>query len=191
MILSDDGWLQMFSGEWFWTAVDGFGCLQMVLGGFRWFSEIFSFSSYGEIRCFKFKRSRQLWEVFVVSSNNDAKVPLKQMTKFLGNSKYKVSLKKDLGGWEKFLNSPGFDPFLPILGQFFHGSPHLAYYWLAGLYSRLSIWQIFLFIETMLLLYFQSFNNLWTFLKSHYLFSWNLRKKWNFDLSKSHVYTFL
>ena len=97
MILSDDGWLQMFSGEWFWTAVDGFGCLQMVLGGFRWFSEIFSFSSYGEIRCFKFKRSRQLWEVFVVSSNNDAKVPLKQMTKFFGNSKYKVSLKKTLG----------------------------------------------------------------------------------------------
>ena len=26
-------------------------------------------------------------------------------------------------------------PFLSILGQFFHGSPHLAYYWLTGLYS--------------------------------------------------------
>ena len=77
---------------------DGFGRLQMALGGFRWFPEICSFSSYGKIRCFKFKRSRQLWEVFVVSSNNDAKVPLKQMTKFLGNSKYKVSLKKTLGG---------------------------------------------------------------------------------------------
>ena len=98
MILSDDGWLQMFSGEWFWTAVDGFGCLQMVLGGFRWFSEICSSSSYGEIRCFKFKKSRQLWEVFVVSSNNDTKVPLKQMTTIFGNSEYKVSLKKTLGG---------------------------------------------------------------------------------------------
>ena len=74
--------------------VDGFGCLQMVLGEFRWFSEICYFSSYDEIRCFILKRSRQLWEVFVVSSNNDAKVPLKQMTKFWGNSKYKVSLKK-------------------------------------------------------------------------------------------------
>ena len=77
-------------------AVDGFGCLQLGLGGFWWLSG--SFSSYGEIRCFKFKRSRQLWEVFVVSSNNDAKVPLKQMTKFLGNSKYKVSLKTTLVG---------------------------------------------------------------------------------------------
>ena len=77
--------------------VDGFGCLQIDLGGFRWFSEICSFSSYGEIPSFKFKRSRQLWEDFVVYSNNDAKVPLKQMTKFFGNSKYKVSLKKTLG----------------------------------------------------------------------------------------------
>ena len=79
-------------------AVDGFGCLQMVLGGFRWLSDICSFSSYSEIRCFKFKRSRQLWEVLVVSSNNGAKGPLKQMTKFLGDSKYKISLKKTLGG---------------------------------------------------------------------------------------------
>ena len=69
----------------------------MVLGGFRSFSEISSFSNRGEIRCFKFKRSRQLWGVFLVSSNNDAKVLLKQMTKFLGNSKYKVLLKKT--GW--------------------------------------------------------------------------------------------
>ena len=77
-------------------------CLQIVLGGFRWFSDICSFSSYGESPCFKFKRSRQLWEDFVVSSNNGAKVPLKQMTIFFGNSKYKVSLKKTLGGLEKF-----------------------------------------------------------------------------------------
>ena len=55
-----------------------FGWLWMVLGEFRWFPEICSFSSYGEIRCFKFKISRQLWEVFVVSSNNDAKASLKQ-----------------------------------------------------------------------------------------------------------------
>ena len=84
----------MFLGRWFWMVVHGFGCLQIVLGGFRWFSDICHFSSYVEIRCFKSKRSRQLWEVFVVSSNNDAKIPLKQMTKFWGNSKYKVSLKK-------------------------------------------------------------------------------------------------
>ena len=69
-----------------------FGWLWMVLGEFRWFPEICSFSSYREIRCFKFKIRRQLWEVFVVSSNNDAKASLKQMTKFLGNSKHKVSL---------------------------------------------------------------------------------------------------
>ena len=37
-------------------------------------------------------------KIFVVSSNNVAKVPLKQMTKFFSNSKYKVSLKKSLGG---------------------------------------------------------------------------------------------
>ena len=79
-------------------AVDGFGCLQIVLDGFRWFSEICSFSSYGKIPCFKFKRSRQLWEDFVVSSNNNAKVPLKQMTKFFDNTKYKVSPKRTLGG---------------------------------------------------------------------------------------------
>ena len=69
--------------------VDAFGSLQMVLGGF---------SSYDEIGCFKFKRSRQMMDVFVVCSNNDAKVSLKQVTKFLGNSKYKASLKKALGG---------------------------------------------------------------------------------------------
>ena len=61
---------------WFWVVMVCLGCLQMVFGGFRWFSEICNFNSYGEIRCFKFKTSRQLWEVFVASSNNDAKVPL-------------------------------------------------------------------------------------------------------------------
>ena len=76
-------------------AGNSFGCLEMILGGFRWFSVTYSFSSYGEIRCFKFKRSRQLWGVFAVSSNNgnDAKVPLKEMTKVLGSS-IKFYLKK-------------------------------------------------------------------------------------------------
>ena len=92
------GLLQMFLSRCVWMAEDGSGCLQMVLGGFRWFSEICSFRRYGETRCFKFKKSRQLWEVFVVSSNNDTKVPLKQMTTIFGNSEYKVSLKKTLGG---------------------------------------------------------------------------------------------
>ena len=87
----------MFSGGWFWVVVDGVGCMQMGLGRFRWFSVICSFSGYGEIFCFRFKRSRILWEIFVVSSNNDAKVSLKQMSKFLGSSTYKVSLSKDLG----------------------------------------------------------------------------------------------
>ena len=40
--------------------VDAFGSLQMVLGGF---------SSYDETGCFKFKRSRQMMDVFVVCSN--------------------------------------------------------------------------------------------------------------------------
>ena len=99
--MSGDGWFRVIADIFGWMVLDGcdgFGCLQMVLDGFGWFSEICSFSSYGEIRCFKFKRSRQLCKVFVVSSNNDAKVPLKQMTKFFSNSKYKVSLKKSLGG---------------------------------------------------------------------------------------------
>ena len=101
MALSGDGWFRVIADIFGWMVLDGcdgFGCLQMVLDGFGWFSEICSFSSYGEIRCFKFKRSRQLWEVFVVSNNNGTKVPLKQMTKFVSNSKYKVSLKKTFGG---------------------------------------------------------------------------------------------
>ena len=69
----------------------------MVLNACRRFSVICRFSSHGEIRCFKFKRGRQLWGLFVVSNNNDAKIPLKQMIKFLDNSTYKVSLKKTLG----------------------------------------------------------------------------------------------
>ena len=55
--------------------VDGFGCLQIVLGGFKWFSMAYSFSNYGEIRCFKFKTSKQLWEVFLISSNKTLRFP--------------------------------------------------------------------------------------------------------------------
>ena len=94
MALSGDGRLRP----------DGPGWPHMALGacrrlsGLRRLSEICILGSYGEIRWPKFKTSRQQRSVFAVSSNNDAKVPLKQMTKFFGNSKYKVSLKITLGG---------------------------------------------------------------------------------------------
>ena len=112
----------MDSCGWFWVPADGFWWC-------RWFSEICSFSSCGEIRCFKYKRSRQLWGVFVVSTNNDAKVRSKQMTKFLSNSTYKVSLEKTFGGersffyesWHIYLyvNSPRFDSVSPHCGAIF------------------------------------------------------------------------
>ena len=113
----------MFLGEWFWMVVDGFGCFQMALGGFRWFSVICSFSSYSETRCVKFKRTRQLWGVFV------PKVSLEQMTKFLGNStyfnifqhistiKHIVSLKLTYINLCKF--SPFWFRFSPFWGNFF------------------------------------------------------------------------
>ena len=83
--------------------VDGLGYFQMVLGGFRWFSVICSFSSYGKICCFKFKRSRQLWGVFVVSGKNYAKISLKQMTKFWGNFQHtKFHLKTPRVGERNF-----------------------------------------------------------------------------------------
>ena len=83
-------------------------------------------------------------------------------------------------------------PFLPILVHFFQGPPHLAYYCLVGLYSRLNIWQIFLFIET-LLLYFPSSNNLWTFLKviafsletSGKIQFWFIQERWIYFLVKN------
>ena len=56
MVIVDLRWSQMFLNEWFWMIVDGFGCLQMVLGGFRRFSVICSFSNYGEIRWLKFAK---------------------------------------------------------------------------------------------------------------------------------------
>ena len=82
--------------------MDGFGCFQIVFGGFKWLSEICSFSIYGGIRCFKLKRSRQLWKVFVVSTNNGVKVPLKYVTKFMVNI---VSLKRPWVGKRGFFLS--------------------------------------------------------------------------------------
>ena len=61
----------------------------MILGGCRQF-----WVDTGGFQRSEFKRSRQLWEIFLVSYNNDANDPLKQMTKFFGHSKYKVSIKK-------------------------------------------------------------------------------------------------
>ena len=55
--------------------VDASECLQIVLGGFKRFSMTYSFSSYGETRCFKFKRSKQLWGVFLMSSNKTLRFP--------------------------------------------------------------------------------------------------------------------
>ena len=92
-------WLIVGGFEWWWLIygdcrcfvriiVNSLGCLEMVLGGFRWFSVIYSFSRYGEIRCFKFKSSRQLWGVLIVWSNND--------------TTYKLSVKKTVREWEKF-----------------------------------------------------------------------------------------
>ena len=82
--------------------MDEFGCLLIVLDGFRWFSEICRFSSYGEIRCFKFKKSRQLWEVFVVSNNNDAKVPFKKWPRFWVVQNMNFQLKRPLVGKRNF-----------------------------------------------------------------------------------------
>ena len=80
-------------------------------------------------------------------------------------------------------------PILPILAQFFQGYPHLAYYWLAGLYFGLSIWQTFLFIEILLQLYFPSFNNLWTlplFSKPQEKIKfWFIQESWIYILVKS------
>ena len=68
-------WLLMFLGGWFWMVVDGFGCLQIVLRGFKWLSMIYNFTSYGDICCFKFKRSKQLWGAFLISSNKTLRFP--------------------------------------------------------------------------------------------------------------------
>ena len=93
----------MLLGGWFWMTLDGFECFQLVLDGFRWLSEICSLSSYGEIRCFKSRRSGQLWEVFVVSGNNDTKAPLKQMTSFWVIQNIKFHFKRPWVGKRMFI----------------------------------------------------------------------------------------
>ena len=45
MALSGDGCFRVIVDIFDWMVVDGFRCLQIVLGGFRWFSEMGSFSS--------------------------------------------------------------------------------------------------------------------------------------------------
>ena len=187
------GWLQMFLSGWFWMAGDGSGCLQMVLGEFRWFSYICSFSSYGEIRCFKFKRNRQLWEVFVVSSNNDTKVFLKQITKFLGNSKYNVSLKKSLSFflWKlTYISLCKLSRFWLQFSPFWRNSFKDILIWpIIG-------WQVCIlgWVSDKLSYLLKSCCNYIfrvSIIFGHYLCSRNLRKKSNFDLSKNHKYTFL
>ena len=128
----------------------------------------------------------QIFWVFAVSSNNDAKVLIKQMTKFLANSKYKVSLKKTLGGWEKFFLwkltyialckfSRFWLRFYSFWGNFFKDL----------LISLIIGWQVVFQAEcrTNILIYwnfvvitFSNFQYLWTFSKSHCLCSGNLRK---------------
>ena len=186
----------------------------MVLGGFRWFSVICSCSNYCQLRCLKFKRSTQLLGVFVVSSNNEAKVPLKQMTMFLGNSAYKVSLKRPWVGERSFVLwkltyialckfSPFWLRFSPFWGNFFKdllvwliiGWQVCIIGWESDKYSFLLkpccnyIFQVS--ILSMSTKVMERNGNLWTFLKSHYLRSGNLRKKSNLDLSKNHECTFL
>ena len=188
------GWLHIFldGSGWSWELAGG-------LGGFKRFSVIYSFSSYGEIRCFKFKRSWQLWGVFVVSSNNDAKVPLKHMTKFLGNSAYKVSLKMAWVGERSFvlwkliyIALCKFFPFWlcssPFWLIFFKNLPiWLIIGWQVSILDWVSdkhsyllkpcchyIFQFsILSISTKVM---EGNGNHWTFLKSHCLFSGNLRK---------------
>ena len=75
----------------------GFGCLEMVLGdsgGFLRFAVLVDTVESVDLNLKEVDNRGK----FVVSTNNDAKVPLKQMIEFLCNSKYKVSLKKSLGG---------------------------------------------------------------------------------------------
>ena len=82
--------------------VESFGCFQIVLGRFRWFLEMSSFSSYGEIPCFKFKRSSQHWEDFAVSRKNDVKVPLKQIPRFPVTQNINFHLKTPCLGRRRF-----------------------------------------------------------------------------------------
>ena len=71
----------------------------VVSSGFQWFTVLVA---TGKFAFLNLKEVNNYGGVFFNIEQQDAKVPLKQMTKFLRNSTYEVSLKKSLGGWEKF-----------------------------------------------------------------------------------------
>ena len=83
--------------------VDGFGCWQIVLGGFKWFSMTYTFNDLATVKfvALNLKEVNNNGEFFNIQQQ-DAKVPLTQMTKFLRNSTCKVSFEKNLAGREKF-----------------------------------------------------------------------------------------
>ena len=142
--------------------MNGLGWLWKVLGVCRWFSGNCWFSSDNEIRCLRCKRKRQLWGLFVLSSNKDTKISLKQTIKIFGNSTHKISLKKNLGGWEKFCLMkidiyifmqilPVLTPPPPIFGAIFSriSSFGLLLVGRSVFKTINSTIQIFLFIETL------------------------------------------
>ena len=108
----------LLAGRSFWEVSSGFQWLTVLVSTVKFVAlNLKEVNNYGEF----FNIQQQV-----------SKVPLKQMTKFLRNSAYKISLKKTLGGWEKFrllkidIYSfmhiyPVWTPFLPILGQVFKG----------------------------------------------------------------------
>ena len=117
----------MFLGGWFWMDVDGFGCLQIILCGFKWLSIIYSFTSYGEIRCFKFKSSRQLWRFFLISSNKTLRFSYNKWPSFCVIQQINFHLKWPYVG-EKFWKLtyialckffPIWFPFSPFWANFF------------------------------------------------------------------------
>ena len=155
----------MFLGRWFWMALDDFGCLQVVLGGFKWFLMACGFSSYGESRCFKFKRSKQLWRVFLISSNKALRLKwpsfcVIQLIKFhlkrpwVGERSFVLWKSTYIAFCKFILFRLRFSPFWGNLFKDFFKD--LASYCLAGLYSRLSICQMFLFIVLHLFQYQKS-----------------------------------
>ena len=84
------------------------------------------------------------------------------------------------GHIQLYVNSSCFDSVSPHFGAVFSRFSSFGLLLVCKLYSRQSSWQIVLFIETLLELYFLSLNYFWAFLKSHYLCSGNLREKSKF-----------
>ena len=133
--------------------------LWVVLGGFQWFAVLLAMVKFC---CLKLKRSRQLWGVFVVSSNNDAQ-SLKT-----NDQVFRCHLKRPWVGeicfiWWKltYIALCKFPSlwlrFSSFWGNCFQGSPHLADYLLTGLHSRLSVWRMFLFFENLAAVIFSKF----------------------------------